>query len=75
MVYLPVQVHWDGVFTCAGSLGWCAFTCAGINIGPVVAGVIGARKPQFDIWGNTVNVASRMDTTGKAEHIQVCFRS
>lgn len=28
----------------------------GINIGPVVAGVIGARKPQYDIWGNTVNV-------------------
>ena len=32
----------------------------GINIGPVVAGVIGARKPQYDIWGNTVNVASRL---------------
>lgn len=29
----------------------------GINIGPVVAGVIGARKPQYDIWGNTVNVS------------------
>lgn len=31
-------------------------TRIGINIGPVVAGVIGARKPQYDIWGNTVNV-------------------
>ncbi|XP_061396880.1 adenylate cyclase type 5, partial [Musca vetustissima] len=43
----------------------------GINIGPVVAGVIGARKPQYDIWGNAVNVASRMDSTGIVDHIQV----
>ncbi|XP_048004366.1 adenylate cyclase type 6-like [Leguminivora glycinivorella] len=43
----------------------------GINIGPVVAGVIGARKPQYDIWGNAVNVASRMDSTGLLDHIQV----
>ncbi|XP_039765988.1 adenylate cyclase type 5 [Ornithorhynchus anatinus] len=43
----------------------------GLNIGPVVAGVIGARKPQYDIWGNTVNVASRMDSTGVPNRIQV----
>ncbi|KAB7494457.1 Adenylate cyclase type 6 [Armadillidium nasatum] len=43
----------------------------GINIGPVVAGVIGARKPQYDIWGNAVNVASRMDSTGELDKIQV----
>lgn len=44
-------------------------------MGPVVSGVIGARKPQYDIWGNTVNVASRMDSTGVPERIQVlcCF--
>ena len=43
----------------------------GINHGPVLAGVIGARKPHYDIWGNTVNVASRMDSTGKLGKIQV----
>lgn len=37
----------------------------------MVAGVIGSRKPQYDIWGNAVNVASRMDSTGVLDKIQV----
>ena len=40
-------------------------------MGPVVAGVIGARKPQFDIWGSTVNIASRMESCGEDDRIQV----
>ena len=49
------------------------FFISGIGIGPVVAGVIGAKKPQYDIWGNAVNVASRMDSTGIVGKIQVCM--
>lgn len=45
----------------------------GLNQGPITAGVIGARKPHYDVWGNTVNVASRMESTGRAGSIQVCF--
>lgn len=47
----------------------------GISHGPIVGGVIGAKKPVFDIWGDTVNEASRMDSTGTMDMIQVPKRS
>nr|WP_235441106.1 adenylate/guanylate cyclase domain-containing protein [Limnoraphis robusta] len=43
----------------------------GIHAGPVVAGVIGLSKFSYDLWGNTVNVASRMETNGVSGKIQV----
>jgi len=43
----------------------------GINSGPVVGGVIGTHKFQYDIWGDAVNTASRMESHGLPGHIQI----
>jgi class 3 adenylate cyclase len=47
----------------------------GIATGPVVAGVIGRRKFSYDLWGDTVNTASRMESNGVAGCIQVTERT
>ncbi len=43
----------------------------GIHTGPVIAGVIGQRKFSYDLWGDTVNIASRMQAHGLCDHTQV----
>lgn len=43
----------------------------GVNTGPVVAGVIGRKKFTYDLWGPAVNLASRMQSSGLANHIHI----
>ena len=43
----------------------------GICTGPVVAGVIGRKRFAYDLWGETVNLACRLESTGEAGRIQI----
>jgi adenylate cyclase len=43
----------------------------GIHTGPVVAGIVGLRKFTYDIWGDTVNTASRMENSGEIDRVNI----
>jgi class 3 adenylate cyclase len=43
----------------------------GIHTGPVVAGIVGVKKFSYDIWGDTVNTASRMESSGEPGQVNI----
>ncbi|WP_420551235.1 adenylate/guanylate cyclase domain-containing protein [Tenacibaculum aiptasiae] len=43
----------------------------GIHVGPIIAGIVGVKKFQYDVWGDTVNIASRMESNGEVGKVNI----
>lgn len=67
---MALRMH-DTIAEIASSEGVPVSLRIGINAGPVMAGVIGRRKFIYDVWGDTVNAASRLESYGEAGKTQV----
>ena len=52
-------------------IGFALNVRIGLHVGPIIAGVIGTRKPAFDCWGDSVNIASRLESSGVSGGIQI----
>ena len=69
---LEMQAYMDRINKIRESKGQQAWGLrVGIHTGPVVAGVVGKKKFAYDIWGNAVNIASRMESSGEAGKLNI----